>query len=119
MQLKLELSYPDMALMPNRKNGRHWGATKGAKDAAFNEAFYRTKMVATGIKFNNDSIALTITFTQKDKRIRDLDNLLAASKPYIDGVALALGINDKQFNPITIKREYNKLNSSTIFELTQ
>lgn len=115
----IELAYPDMSLMPNRKNGRHWGATKGAKDAAFSEAFYRTKMAAAGVKFRNDKIALSITFVQSDKRHRDLDNLLACIKSKVDGVARALNVDDKVFEPITIKRGYNKEQSATVLELRQ
>ncbi|HEY0842453.1 hypothetical protein [Methylotenera sp.] len=115
----IELAYPDMSLMPNRKNGRHWGATKGAKDSAFSEAFYRTKMAMTGQKFRDDKIALTITFVQNDKRHRDLDNLLACVKSKIDGVSRAIGVDDKLFEPITIKRGYNKSQSATVIELSQ
>lgn len=115
----VELSYPDMSLMPNRKNGSHWGKTKGAKDAAFSEAFYRTKMAYNGLKFKDDKIALTITFVQSDKRKRDLDNLLACIKSKIDGVSKAINIDDKNFEPITIKRGYNKEQSATIIELIQ
>lgn len=115
----IELTYPDMALMPNRKNGKHWGATAGIKNSAFSEAFYRTQMALQGKKFKNDKIAITITFVQSDKRHRDLDNLLACIKSKIDGVSRAIGVDDKLFEPITIKRGYNKLQSATIIELTQ
>jgi Holliday junction resolvase RusA-like endonuclease len=115
----IELSYPDMALMPNRKNGRHWGATKGAKDSAFSEAFYRTQMALGGKKFKEDKVAVTITFVQNDKRHRDLDNLLACVKSKIDGISRAIGVDDKLFEPITIKRGFNKAQSATIIELTQ
>ena len=119
MNLRIELPYPDMSLMPNRKNGRHWGATKGAKDAAFSEAFYRTKIAATGMKLKEVKTAVTITFIQNDKRHRDLDNLLACTKSKIDGVARALGIDDKLFEPIIIQRGYNKSQSATVLELNQ
>ena len=49
-----------------------------------------------------------ITFVQPDRRGRDRDNLLAACKPMLDGVADALGVNDSQFEPVTIRREYGK-----------
>lgn len=114
----IELSYPDMSLMPNRKNGSHWGKTKTAKDAEFNEAFYATKMALNGFKIKSDTVALKITFVQSDKRHRDLDNLLAAIKAKIDGISKAIGIDDKYFEPITINRGYNKSQSSTIVELT-
>ena len=56
-------------------------------------------------------VALTLVFHQEDKRHRDLDNMLSACKQILDGVALGLGINDKQFRPITIDRgEPDKLN---------
>jgi crossover junction endodeoxyribonuclease RusA len=115
----IELPYPSKALMPNRKNGTHWSKTKGEKDAAFSEAFYRTKMVAVGVKFKPEPIALTVTFIQNDKRHRDLDNLLACIKANLDGVARALNIDDKLFEPITIKRGYNKEQSATVIELKQ
>lgn len=115
----VEFSYPDMSLMPNRKNGNHWAKTKGAKDAEFSEAFYRTKIALNGLKFRDDKIALTITFVQSDKRKRDLDNLLSCIKSKIDGVSRAIGVDDKLFEPITIKRGYNREQSATIIELVQ
>ncbi len=32
--LTLVLPWPDMRLMPNRKNGRHWGGVQSAKEQA-------------------------------------------------------------------------------------
>lgn len=117
----IELPYPHSDLMPNRKNGRHWGETKGAKDSAFTEAFYISQMALKGRKFRNEKIAISITFVQNDKRHRDLDNLLASgsTKAYLDGIAKAIKVDDKLFEPITIKRGYNKAQSATIIELTQ
>ena len=117
--MEIILSYPDMSLMPNRKSGTHWAKTKGAKDAAFSEAFYRTKTALNGLKFRDDKIALTITFVQSDKRWRDLDNLLACIKQKIDGVSRAINVDDRYFEPITIKRDYNREQSATIIELVQ
>lgn len=51
-----------MSLMPNRKNGSHWGKTKGAKDASFSEAFYRTKMAYNGLKFTIVKIKIIYQF---------------------------------------------------------
>jgi crossover junction endodeoxyribonuclease RusA len=94
--------------MPNRKNGTHWAKTKGSKDNARDEAFYLTKaLFKTQALHTNGLIPLAITFVQSDKRHRDLDNLLAASKPAIDGIAKALNVDDSIFEPITIKRGYN------------
>jgi crossover junction endodeoxyribonuclease RusA len=53
------------------------------------------------------------------RRARDRDNLLAASKPMLDGVVDALGINDSQFEPVTIRREYGKKPGGVRIEISQ
>ena len=99
-----------MALSPNRRNGKHFGATVNAKIADRKMGEYaampfliNNSFVATGKDY-----ALTITFYHATKSCPDLDNLLSASKHRLDGIALMLGINDKQFHPITLRREYRK-----------
>lgn len=103
----IELTYPNKALMPNRKNGKHWGATLNEKAVANYAAFIVTKLKVN--TFNpvikqNELIPLTINFVQIDNRKRDLDNLLAAAKASLDGMAKALGVDDRVFEPITILR---------------
>lgn len=110
--LEIILPYPSKELMPNRKNGKHWGATVKAKDDARDYAYYatlaalRTNDVPVG-----DTLPLIINFIASDKRKRDLDNLLSSAKGQIDGVARALKIDDSRFEPITIARGYDKTNS--------
>lgn len=106
--MKIILSYPNSELMPNRKNGSHWAKTKIAKDYTRDEAFYITKAeMKSNALHTKGLIPLNITYVQADKRHRDLDNLLAASKAAIDGIAKALNVDDSIFEPITIKRGYN------------
>ncbi len=101
----IKLPYPDSTLMPNRKNGNHWAKTVKAKDSARDNAYYSTLEVLKAQKLTHVGlIPLQITFVQSDKRYRDLDNLLAASKSALDGVAKALKIDDSIFEPITILR---------------
>lgn len=88
--------------MPNRKNGKHWTATKGAKDAQIEEAFACTWPHVPGWTEPEGDIALSLLYLLPDKRHRDLDNLLAGSKALIDGMARALGVDDKRFRPILI-----------------
>jgi len=107
MKRTITLPYPDPRLSPNRKNGSHWGSTKQAKDKAKDAGFYMARIVYASVKVESVPMPLTITFTQSDKRKRDLDNLLAASKPSIDGVAMGMGIDDSLFEPITVKRAYD------------
>ncbi len=103
----IELSYPSKDLMPNRKNGKHWGATLNSKATANYSAYILTKLRVNACNpiINQDElIPLTINFVQTDNRKRDLDNLLAASKASIDGIAKGLGIDDRLFEPITLMR---------------
>lgn len=58
----------------------------------------------TMASLRHTSIPINLTFHPATKRAFDLDNALAASKSAIDGIAQALGINDKQFNPVILWR---------------
>ena len=52
--------------------------------------------------FGLHNIHLFMFFHAATNRSFDLDNALASSKAILDGLASGLGINDKQFRPITI-----------------
>lgn len=102
-RLTIKLPCVDPELMPNRKNGKHWGATQSAKvrsrqdgHMAALEALGRDKLLLS------QTVALKITFAMPDNRHRDLDNLLASQKHALDGIAQALGVDDRCFRPITI-----------------
>lgn len=118
ISLKIELPYPRPELSPNRKNGSHWAKTGKIKDSCFDEGFYSTKMILGNLRIPEQDIPFNIIFFQADKRHRDLDNLLAASKAYLDGVSKALGVDDKHFRPITIDRGYTKSNPYMTLEIT-
>jgi Holliday junction resolvase RusA-like endonuclease len=106
--IRITLPFPSPSLMPNRASGKHWTATREAKNHAFTEALLLT---GDAVRRHTGAwhplvgqVPLKITFSMPDRRGRDLDNLLAASKHSIDGIATALTINDRQFSPITIVR---------------
>jgi crossover junction endodeoxyribonuclease RusA len=100
--LNLTLPFPDPSLSPNRKHGKHWSKTNSAKVAAKETAFYLTKQASAGYIPPAGFIPLSIVFVTPDKRHRDADNMLAASKPAIDGIALALNVNDTRFKPLLV-----------------
>lgn len=109
-KMQIKLPWLDMSLMPNRKNGRHWGSTQAAKVKARDGAYWAAKQeIEPGVKLAGP-LHLSITYFAPDGRHRDLDNLLAASKAAIDGIAQAIGVDDKCFRPITIDtcRDSNK-----------
>lgn len=43
------------------------------------------------------AITLDIEFVEPDRRQRDIDNMLSSMKSGIDGIADALGVNDRRF----------------------
>ena len=95
---KITLPYPAPALMPNRKNGRHWASVQHAKVKARQEAY----LLSGSLNYTGGG--LKITFYTPDARKRDLDNLLAAMKPALDGMAQAIGVDDALFRPLLIDK---------------
>ncbi len=94
--------FPAACLFPNRRNGTHWTKTREAKTQAREDAVEATKQAMQADKAWGETIPLSIVFVAPDGRHRDLDNCLAAAKAQIDGMADAMGVNDKQFRPILI-----------------
>ena len=116
--LTITLPLPNADLNPNRAHGRHWGALAKLKKDARLQAYLETRKVLNGKKHAfSGLISLTLTFFMADHRKRDADNLLGASKPSIDGVAEGLGINDRDFEPVTIKRVYGAEKSMLLLEI--
>lgn len=101
-RLTIILPWPDTSLMPNRKNGKHWGSTQAAKVRARQDGYFAAKAVCAKPLNLPDRIPLSIDFVGPDRRARDIDNMLACIKPQLDGIAQALGVDDKRFRPITI-----------------
>lgn len=117
--MKIELKFPDSELFPNRAKGRHWAATYEHKTRERHEAYILTKQAKNKAKWewNQKPLEIHLTFEMPDKRHRDIDNCLAASKSALDGVAEALGVDDKFFNPICIFREQGEKPGKLIVEI--
>jgi crossover junction endodeoxyribonuclease RusA len=114
----VELPFPDRRLNPNSSKGKHWGVTVALRKTARANAALLTKAAGAGGLFSlKQELALVITFIQPDRRARDRDNLLAACKPMLDGVADALGVNDSQFEPMTIRRQYGQKPGMVLIEI--
>lgn len=119
--ISFSLPWPSAKLNPNRCKGLHWAATsklrKDARDFAQRQARYTVSQYTLPDSYKAGEIPLTIVFIQPDRRARDRDNLLAALKPSLDGVADAMGVNDSQFEPVTIRREYGAKPGSVRIEI--
>jgi Holliday junction resolvase RusA-like endonuclease len=97
--MKIELGHlPDPDLNPNK--GLHWGSFARAKREA--------KKLAMGLVLEQgrpstpyDQAHITITWVSKHKRRRDIDNLFASMKAYIDGLVDARLIVDDSAKHVT------------------
>lgn len=96
----IELGWPAKALNPNSRE--HFMTKSRFIKAAKTTAFWATKAVLGRAEFPHDGearIAVIVTAYPPDKRDRDSDNLLASCKSILDGIAQALGVDDKFFDP--------------------
>ena len=91
------LPWPRKVLSPNVKS--HWAVKNRATLKAKSDAFYLARDAGLSIiEVYSNSIDVHLTFTQPDKRRRDQDNIIASCKALLDGVAMAIGVDDSRFN---------------------
>ena len=67
-----------------------------AKKAARTSAAWKAKVDGLG-RIDADALHVTVTFFPPDRRHRDLDNMLSASKALLDGVSDVVGIDDSKW----------------------
>lgn len=91
-----ELPWPASDLSPNAR--QHWSALARAKKA------YRARCRAIGeaagvgvLAGRESAVAVHLAFFPPDRRGRDLDNLLASMKSGLDGLADAMGVDDRRW----------------------
>ena len=116
--LTVELPWFNAALAPNRANGRAWGGLAATKSKAKADACTLTQNAAKGRKLSTlEKYPLCILFVAPDNRRRDLDGCHGAIKHYLDGVALALGIDDSQFRPIRLDYQVGPKPGKVVIEV--
>ncbi|HHA2878405.1 TPA: hypothetical protein ACOFC6_002251 [Stenotrophomonas maltophilia] len=92
---ELILPWPHKDLSPN---GRvHWSARAKAAKKARAQAYILAVAGGCNLWKSEGRLHLYITFHPPTKLLPDDDNMLARFKPYRDGIADALGIDDKRF----------------------
>lgn len=101
MSIIIRLPFPHASLFSNRRNGQHWAKTNDAKESQKSHAYYATKAAGAFVAPTGD-IPISLLFLTPDKRKRDADNMLAASKALLDGMAMALGVDDSRFRPVLV-----------------
>ena len=91
------LPWPPRALWPNTK--AHWSKRAPVAAKARADAMLLTR-AAGWIGLRAEPIPLRITFHPPNRIRRDLDGMLSAMKPALDGVAAAMGVDDHLFRPV-------------------
>lgn len=93
--MRITLPFPPADLNPNKR--LHW-SKKAKAAAAYRKECHLLTLEAgcRGVDWDGD-IHVWIDFFPPDRRGRDDDNLISAFKSGRDGIADALGVNDKRF----------------------
>ena len=98
--MKVVLPWPSPALSPNART--HW--RRRAEAVRRYRAACGWAATAAGLrKIEADRLAVTVTFCPPDSRRRDTDNMLAAIKSGLDGLADVLGVDDSNWS-LTLRR---------------
>ena len=107
----VSLPWPDPKLSPNarlhfRKKSAHIHAARsvGFCMARDNEVFQNGRINWTG------PLETKLIFQPPNKRRRDVDNLLASCKAYLDGIFEALGVDDSR-----VKRTVLEMGDPVLF----
>lgn len=98
MSPRVVLPWPSAALSPNARHG-HWASRARAVKQARVDAQMCAREQRFGGVPDDGPILLTLTFCPPDNRRRDLDGLLSRAKAALDGLADALGVDDRRFHP--------------------
>lgn len=94
----IELPFPSAVLSPNSRN--HWAVRARATKAARQTAFLLTK--AARLPALTPPVAVAMTFHPAAAHRYDVDGLQSRCKAYFDGIADALGMDDRHFRPVSI-----------------
>lgn len=95
---ELVLPWPDRALHPNARV--HWSEKAREAKQSRSDGYWSAAHAGwKGLPLPDGPIHVWIDGYPKDRRARDADGLLSAMKPALDGIADALGVNDRRFVP--------------------
>ncbi len=102
-RLTIILPWPDPALFPNAKGGKHWGSFQTQKVRARQDGYIAAKQaIGAHAVALGDRVAVKALFAFPDRRNRDIEGCIGAIKHHVDGIAQALGVDDRIFRPWTL-----------------
>ena len=93
--MKVTLPWPPKALSPNARV--HWSVKSQAAKSYRRHCLDLCKLANIVKPETEGRLHLWLTFYPPDRRHRDDDNMIASFKSGRDGIADALGIDDKRF----------------------
>ena len=98
--MTFDLPFPAKALWPNGR--AHWA--EKARAAKTHRAWAWTAAWAAGASVSHPEarVSIAVTVHPKTRHPIDRDNCVAALKSYLDGIADALGVDDRLFNTPSI-----------------
>lgn len=98
MTYLVRLPWPPSGLWPNRRRG-HWAKHASAAKAARIEAGWlaRENAVPPG-EWSEGRVPVRVTFYPPRRNKWDVDNAIAACKPYFDAVASRAGLDDSRWD---------------------
>lgn len=97
---EIRLPWPPSELSPNSR--LHWSQLARAKKI-YRRNCWATTLEAKAAVPEDGKLRVELIFHKPNRREMDRDNLLARMKSGLDGVADALKINDRRFDPIVIR----------------
>lgn len=111
----IDLPWPSKDLSPNAR--LHWAAKSKATKAARVGAYYAARAAGVGT-LEADAVRITTIFSPPDRRAYDEDNLKARCKAIYDGIADAIGVDDKHFRhaPVVIAEPVKGGNVRVVLE---
>ncbi len=99
------LPYPAKALWPNGR--AHWA--EKAREVKKHRQWAMIAAKAASLRVGDSPIPVHVVCHPKKTSVDpDKDNIVAACKSYIDGIAKALGVDDKHFAAPTVEVSKDK-----------
>jgi Holliday junction resolvase RusA-like endonuclease len=94
------LPWPDSRLSPNARTHYRVKAKIAAEHKQI--GYFAAKPDSFSRILPEGRIPIRVIFHAPDRRRRDIDNIFSSCKNFCDGIALAYGIDDSRFRPITL-----------------
>lgn len=101
-RLHVVLAWPHPMLFPNSRRGS-FRKFQPYIEQARREGFLATKeALGRNALVIPERCPVRITFARPDRRNRDWDGMAGSIKHHLDGIAKALGVDDRVFRPVII-----------------